>query len=164
MVDSLMPKETEGSPRAIKEAIRARLRNIIHKVRRSLKVPQRRYKRNYDARVRPVKTDVHAGDSLCVDGFARKNYMLGTRAAGPYKVLSRVEGTFSLDIGGYFETVSSDHVTAAPGPRGDPHTLLRNLRAPQDILVFDAHQHKIKKPVWEAFLGHEAADDGTLRL
>jgi len=79
-------------------------------------------------------------------------------------VLSRGERTFSLDIGGYPETVSSDHVTAVPGPPGDPQTLLQNLGVPQDIVVPGGHQHTGKEFVWEAFVGHEVADDGTLRL
>ena len=61
---------------------------------------QRRYKWNYDARVRPVNKDVQAGDWVFVDGHARTTYKLGTRAAGPDKVLARGEGTFSLDIRG----------------------------------------------------------------
>jgi len=99
-----------------------------------------------------------------VDGHTRTKYKLGTRAAGPYKVLSRGEGTFSLDIDGYPKTVSSDHVTAAPGPPGDPQTLLQNLGVPQDIVVPEGHQHTGKEFVWEAFVGHEVADDGTLPL
>jgi len=114
--------------------------------------------------VRPVNKDVHAGDWVFVDGDTRTKYKLGTRAFGPYKVLSRGEGTFRLDICGYPETVSSDHVTATPGPPGDPQTLLQNLRVPQDILVPERHQHTGKELVWEAFVGHEVADDGTLRL
>jgi len=164
LVGSPAPEETDGSPRAVREGIRARLRNLIHMVRKSLTLAQRWYKRNYDARVRPVNKDVHAGDWVFVDGHARTKYKLRTRAAGPYKVLSRGEGTFSLDIGGYPETVSSDHVTAAPGPPGDPQTLLQNLRVPQNIVVPEGHQHKGKEFVWEAFVGHEVADDGTLRL
>jgi len=99
-----------------------------------------------------------------VDGHTRTKYKLGTRAAGPYKVLSRGEGTFSLDIDGYPETVSSDHVMAAPGPPGDPQTLLQNIGVPQDIVVPEGHQHTGKEFVWEAFVGHEVAEDGTLRL
>ena len=98
MVGSPAPVEMDGSPRAIREVIRARLRNLIHKVRRSFTLAQRRYERNYDARVRPVNKDVQAGDCVFVDGHARTKYKLGTRAAGPYKVLARGEGTFSLDI------------------------------------------------------------------
>jgi len=164
MVGSSTPEVTDGSPRAIREVIRARLRNLIRKVRRALTLAQRRYKRNYDARVRPVNKDVDTGDWVFVDGHTRIKYKLGTRAAGPYKVLSREEGTLSLDIGGYPETVSSDHVTAAPGPPGDPQTLLQNFGVPQDIVVPEGHQHTGKDFVWEAFVGHEVADDGTLRL
>jgi len=164
MVGSSTPEETDGSPRAIREVIRARLRNLIHKVRRSLTLAQRRYKRNYDARVRPVNKDVQAGDWVFVDGHARTEYKFGTRAAGPYKVLARGEGTFSLDMGGYPETVSSDHETAAPGPPGDPRTRLQNLGVPQDVLVPKGHQQTGKAFVWEAFVGHEVANDGTLRL
>ena len=79
-------------------------------------------------------------------------------------MLSRGEGTFSLDISGYSETVSSDHVTAAPGPPGDPQTLLQNLGVPQDIVFSEGEQHTGKQLVWAAFVGHEVADDGTLRL
>jgi len=115
MVGSPTPEETDGNPRAIREVIRTRLRYLMHKVRRSLTLAQRRYERNHDARVRPVNKDVQAGDWVFVDGHERTKYKIGTRAAGPYKVLSRGEGTFSMNIGGYPETLSSDHVTAAPG-------------------------------------------------
>jgi len=94
----------------------------------------------------------------------RTKYKLGTRAAGPYKVMDRGEGTLSLDIGGYPKTVSSDHVTATLGPPGNPQTLLQSLGVPQDIVVPEEHQHTGKKFVWEACVGHEVADDGTLRL
>jgi len=101
MVGSPKPEETDGSARAIREVIRARLRNLIHKARRSLTLAQRRYKRNYDARVRPISKDVHAGDRVFVDGNTRTKNKLGTRAAGQYTVLSCEKGTFSLEIGGY---------------------------------------------------------------
>jgi len=91
-------------------------------------------------------------------------YKVGTRAAGPYKVLTRWAGTFSLDIGGYPETASSDHVTAAPGPPGDPRTLLQSLGVPQDCVAPEGHQRTGKEFVWEAIVGHEVAVDGTLRL
>jgi len=60
--------------------------------------------------------------------------------------------------------VSSDHVTAAPGTPGDPQTLLQHLGAAQDIFVPEGDRQTGKKLVWEAFLSHEVADDGTLRL
>jgi len=164
MFGSPTPEQTDGNPRAIREVIRARLRNLIHKVRRSLTLAQRRYKRNNDARVRPGNKDVQAGDCVFVDGHAQTKYKLGTRAAGPGKVLARGEGTFSLDIGGYPETVSIDHVTAAPGPPVDPRTLLQNLGVPQDVVVPEGHQNTGTDLVWEAFVWHEVADDGTLRL
>jgi len=99
-----------------------------------------------------------------VDGHTQTKYKLGTRAARPYKVLSRGEGTFSLDIGGYPETVSSNHKTAAPGPPGDPQTLLRNLGVPQDIVSPKRQPHTGKEFAWEAFVGDEVADDDTQRL
>jgi len=164
LVSSPAPEETDGIPRAVREGIRARLRNLILKVRKSLTLAQRRYKRNYDARVRPVNKDVHAGDWVFVDGHTRTKYKLRTRAAGTYKMFSRGEGTFSLDIDGYPETVSSDHMTAAPGMPGDPQTLLQNLGVPQDIVVPEGHQHTGNELVWETFVDDEVADDDTLRL
>jgi len=62
MVGSPTPEETDGSPRAIREVIRARLRNLIHKIQWSLTLAQQRYKRNNDARVRPVNKNVHMND------------------------------------------------------------------------------------------------------
>jgi len=164
MVGFPTPEETDGSPRAIREVIRARPRNLIHKVRRSLALAQRRYKRSYDARVRPVNKDVQAENWVFVNGHARTQYKLGTRAAGPYKVFTRGEGTFSMDIGGYRETVSSDNVTAASAPPEDPQTLLQCLGVPQNVVVPEGHQLTGKEFVWEALIGHEVADDGTLRL
>jgi len=114
--------------------------------------------------VRPVNKDVRAGDWALFDCHARTKDKLGTRAAGPDKVLSSGEGTFSLDIGGYPEMVSRDHVTAAPGPPGNPQTLLQSLGVPQNVLVPEGHQHTHKELVWEAFVGHEVADVGTLRF
>jgi len=131
LVGSPASEETDGSPQVVREGIRAWLRSLNQKVRKSLTLAQRRYKRNHDALVRLVNKDVHSGDWVFVDGHARTKYKLGTRAAGPYTVLSRGDRTFSLDIGGYPETVSSDHVTAAPGPPGDPQPLLQNLRVPK---------------------------------
>jgi len=101
---------------------------------------------------------------LGVHGGGRTKYKLETRAAGPYKVLISGEGTFSRDIGGCPETVSGDHVTAAPGPPGDPQTLLQNIGVPQDVFVPERHQHTGKEFNWEAFVRHEVADDSTLRL
>ena len=74
------------------------------------------------------------------------------------------EGTFSLDVGGYPETVGSDHVTSAPVPPGDPQTLLQNLGVPQDVVVPEGHQHTKNEFVWEAIVVHEVAEDGTLRF
>jgi len=119
----------------------------MHKVRRYLSVAQRRYKRSYDARVRPVKKDIQAGECVFVDGHARTKNKLGTHEAGPHKVPSIGEGTLSLDIGGYSETVSSDHVTPAPDPQGDPQKLIQNLGVPQDVVVPERHQNTGKELV-----------------
>jgi len=83
MVGSPTPEETDGSPQAIRQVIRTKLRNLIHKVRRSLTLAQRLYKRNHDARVRPVNEHVQAEDWVFVDRHARTKYKLGTRAAAP---------------------------------------------------------------------------------
>jgi len=42
---------------------------------------------------------------------------------------------FSLDMGGYTETVSSDHVTTAPDPLGEPQKLIKHLSVQQDVVV-----------------------------
>ena len=101
---------------------------------------------------------------MFVDGQARTMHKLGTHAAGPTKILSSGESTFSLNIGGFPETVSSDHVTAAPDRLGDPQKHIQDLGVPHDILVPEMHQHKSKEIVWEAFVSHEVADDCTLLL
>jgi len=90
MLGSPTSEETNGSPRAIREVIRTRLGHLIQNVRRSLELAQPRYKRSYDARVRPVNKDVHVGDWVFVDGHTWTKYKLGTRAARPCNVLSSV--------------------------------------------------------------------------
>ena len=50
------------------------------------------------------------------------------------------------------------------GPSGDLKTLLQNLGVPEHVVVAEGHQHTGKTFVWQAFVGHEVADDGTLRL
>ena len=117
MVASPAPEETNSSPRTTSDAIRARLRTLIHNTWRSLALAQPRCKRDCDARVRPVNKDVQAREWVFVDEYAQNMYKQGTRAAGPYKLLSRGEGTFSLDIGGYPETVSSN-LRGLRGTRG----------------------------------------------
>jgi len=42
MLGSPAPKEKDGSPRGVRETIRVRLRNLIHKVRPAPSVAQRR--------------------------------------------------------------------------------------------------------------------------
>jgi len=98
-----------------------------------------------------------------VDGHARTVYKLGTCAIGPYEVFSRREGTLSVSIGEYPESVREDHVSAPPGPPGDPKTFLQNLEIPQNVVVAEEHQHTGKELVWKVFVGHEVAHDGMLR-
>jgi len=111
-----------------------------------------------------VSKDIQAGDWVFVDVHARTKHKLGTHAARPHDVLSRGEGKFSFDIGGYPETVSSDHVTATPEPLGDPKKLIQHPCVPQDVVVPKGHQHTGKEFVWEALVGQEVADNDTLRL
>jgi len=164
VVGSPAPEEQDRSPRGVREAFRARLRNLVHKVRRPLSVAHRRYKRNYDACVRTLNKDIQAGDRVFIEFHARTKQKLGTQAAGPHKVQFRGEGTFSLDIGGYPMTGSRDQGTAAPDRLGDLQKLIQNLGAPQDVVVPVGHHHTGRETVLEAFVGHEVADDRTLRL
>jgi len=57
---------TDKIPRGVREAIRFRLRALIQKMRQSLAVAQRRFTRNYDARIRPVNTGINVGDWVFV--------------------------------------------------------------------------------------------------
>jgi len=84
MVVSPVGGPSTNNPRAAREQIRARLRSVIHKVRCSLEVTQRRYKKGYDAKVRPVNRDLKAGDWVFLDGNAKPKQKLGTRAVGPH--------------------------------------------------------------------------------
>jgi len=72
--------------------------------------------------------------------------------------------TFSLNMCGYLEAVSSDHATAAPDPLGDPQKLIQILSMPQNVVRPEGHQHTGKEFFWEAFVGHYVSEDGTLRL
>ena len=152
MVASPVKGPSTDNPRAAREQIRARLRNVIHKVRRSLDVAERRYKQRYDVKVRPVNRDLNAGDWVFLDGNAKPKQKLGTRAVGPHKVLARGVGTFKLDVGEYPETVSSDRLTAAPDPDGDIQELIKSRGPPQNIVAPEAHQNTGREYVWEAMV------------
>lgn len=163
LVGSPMPSEP-ADHEATREDIRGALRNLIHKVRRSLEVTQRRYKRNYDAAVRRVNKDIRGGDWVFIDGHFKVKQKLGTHAKGPYEVLSRDEHTVTLDVEGYPDRVSCDHVVAAPTPGGDLQELLRVRGNPQEVVVPDGHEATGKEFIWECFVGHEYDAEGRLRL
>ena len=110
---------TARSPLGVHEVILFHLRALIHEVRQPLAVAQRRFKRKYNARVRLVNEGISVRDSLFVGGHTNTKEKLGTHVVGPHKVLGRGNKTFWLDIGDYPETVSRDHVTAAPDMAGD---------------------------------------------
>lgn len=154
----------EGGLATRVEDIRGQLRGVIHKVRKSLEVSQRRYKRNYDAKVREVNKDVAIGDWVFVDGHAKSKQKLGTHSTGPFEVLGRDGHTITIDVDGYPDRVSSDHVVSASQPTGDLHELLRTRAPPQEAVVPDGHRSTGKEFVWESFVGHELDGDGNLRL
>ena len=108
------------SPWGIRERIRTRLRNLVHKVRKSLEAAQRRYKQKIDSRVRAVNESIGVGDWVFVDSRDKTKAKLRTRVDAPYRVMSRKRHTFRVSINGYPEVVSSDHVTKAPDPVRDP--------------------------------------------
>ena len=60
--------------------------------------------------------------------------------------------------------MSSDHVTAAPNPLGDPQKLIRDFGVPSNVSVPENLKRTGKEFDWEALVVHEVAEYGTLRL
>jgi len=80
---------------------------------------QRRYKRNFDKRVRPDNKAFKVGDWVLVDTHDMKRRKLDLKVVGPFAI-DRTDGrTYTVLADGLPDTVSSDHVIWAPPPTGN---------------------------------------------
>lgn len=80
---------------------------------------QKRCKRNFNARIRHVRQDLHPDEYA----FDRKEHLLGGHkhkfypvADDPYRVISVDKGTVVLHIGDQDERISRDRLVEAPQP------------------------------------------------
>lgn len=161
------PYPSTGAPKTAKdwrEYQRARIRNLVYKVRLALAASQRRYKRAYDARVHEVNKAIEVGDWVYLDSFADKaRKKLDPTVTGLHKVVGRGERTFTVLLDGYPEVVSSDHVARAPVPQGQED--VESARGqPQEAVVPVDREDTGEEYVWERFVDHDKGDDGRLWL
>lgn len=157
------PKEVPQSPRAAREYYRARLRNLTHQVRKALASTQRRYKRAYDKRVRPVNKTLRVGDWAYVDANIQHPKKLDETVLGPFQIVGRDAHTFTVMMGGHPERVSGDNVARAPTPKDqvDSSTI---LRGPQGLAVPWDHTETGQQFVWERFVDYTHDEEGKLWL
>ena len=79
---------------------------------------QRRYKRDFDKRVRTANRNIRPGEYVYLDPTdgTTKGTKLGNHALGPYRVLANDRRTFVIQRGDEVERVNSDRITYAPPP------------------------------------------------
>ena len=79
---------------------------------------QRRYKRDFDKRVRTANRNIRTGEYVYLDQTdgTTKGTKLGNHALGPYRVLANDRRTFAIQRGDEVERVNSDRITYAPPP------------------------------------------------
>jgi len=156
------PQTTPRTAREAREKQRGHLWNLITQVRAALAKAQRRYRRKFDTRVRPVNKALKIGDWVFVDAHDTNRRKLQHKVVGPIEIV-RVDGhTYMVLVDGLPDTVSSDHVTWAPPPTGkepnvdgteDPEAVVPGGYGP-DGPAF----------VCDRFLVHLVDEDGTLWL
>jgi Chromo (CHRromatin Organisation MOdifier) domain len=104
-----------------------RLRAMRPLAAQQLRLAQERYKRNYDAHIRPKNNGIPESDLV----YVRKevydvgvNPKLLDQVEGPFQVVDKDDHTLLLRMGDHLIRVSSDRITPAPTPRptsvGDP--------------------------------------------
>ena len=115
-------------PRRRQALLRAHLQALIQKGRTHLASAQQAYKRNFDARVKPL-TPVRTGDYIFLarvgpqpddSAATRQRHKLQRRADGPFQVIADSPNTVTIDKGDLVEVVSRDRVTRAPDPATNP--------------------------------------------
>ena len=79
---------------------------------------QRRYKRDFDKRVRTANCNIRQGEYVYLDPTdgTTKGTKLGNHPLGPYRVLANDRRTFFIQRGDKVERVNSDRITYAPPP------------------------------------------------
>lgn len=157
------PKEVPKTARAAREYHRALLRNLVHQVRKALASAQRRYKKAYDKRVRPVNKALRVGDWAYVETGAQHPKKLDETVAGPFQVIGLDGHTFTVLRDGHPERVNGDKVARAPTPTDKPNASTI-LRGPQGVAVPMDHQESGQEFVWERFVDYDRDPDGQLWL
>lgn len=155
------PKEVLKSARAAREYHCAHLRNLVHEVRKALASSQRRYKRAYDKRVRPVNKTLRVGDWAYLDANAKNPKKLDQAVMGPYQVVGLDGHTFTLMKDGLPERVSGDNVARAPTPRDQPDSTT-TLRGPQGVAIPWDDRQAGRYFVWERLVDQTHDEDGHL--
>jgi len=111
-------KTVPRTAREAREQQRGHLRNLITQVRAALATAQRRYRRNFDKRVRPVNQALKICDWVFVDAQETDRRKLDDKVVGPFEIVLTDGHTYTVRMDGLPDTVRSDHVTWAPPPTG----------------------------------------------
>ena len=148
--------------RKAREQQRGHLRNRITQVRAALATSQRRYKRNFYKRVRPVNKDLKIGDRVFLHAHDTERRKLDHKVVGPFEVVRTDGNTYTVLVNALPDTMSSNNVTWAPPPTGQESSV-DGWPVP-DAVVPDGHGPHGPALVWDRFLTHQVDDDGHLWL
>ena len=118
------------APKSYLQRWKVWLHNLVSSARQSISKEQKRYQRNFNARVRPISQDLAPGSHV----FVRKehhgrdgHHKLSPVAEGPYRVVSLDKDTVVLRIGRSEERISRDRVVESPPP---PYDILSEVVVP----------------------------------
>jgi len=156
------PRTTPRTAREAREQQRGHLRDLITQVRAALATAQRRHKRNFNKRVRPVNKALKIGDLVFVDAHDTERRKLDHKVVGPFEIVRTDGHTYTVLVDGLPDTVSSNHVTREPTPTGqDPHVTGQEV---PEAVIPDGHGPDGPEFVWDRFVDHLVDDEGDLRL
>ena len=147
------PQTVPRTASEAREQQRGHLRNLISQVRAALATARRRYKRNFDKRVRPVSKAFKIGDWVFVGAHDTDRRKSDQWVVGPFQIVRTDGHTYTVLVDGLPDTVSSDHVTWALPPTGkEPH--MDGWTVP-DAVVPGEHGPDGPEFVWDRFHTHE---------
>jgi hypothetical protein len=128
-----------------------------------LRMAQQRYKRNYDAHVRPKNQGIPEGGWVYVRKEvydAGVNPKLLDQVDGPFQVADKDDHTMLLRMGDHLVRVSSDRITPAPTPRTHSNEMSSSPNASEPVTVDTGEPDLVALPAQKgARLVDESVED-----
>jgi transposase InsO family protein len=155
--------EIEISAETEKLRFLRRLKELLPMAAERLRMAQQRYKRNYDAHVRPKNQGIPEGGWVYVRKEvydAGVNPKLLDQVDGPFQVADKDDHTMLLRMGDHLVRVSSDRITPAPTPRTHSNEMSSSPNASEPVTVDTGEPDLVALPAQKgARLVDESVED-----